>query len=135
MDIVSRQRINLLIQLADLSSDDVLSPEFIFIKRVAKECNFCLLELNKLLKNPEPIGSFGALSPKQKKEYVVSICELMMLVELTRQNQMLCQKVTYDLGYNKLQFDGLKAQIQSNLQLNDSKVYLQQKLVRSNLSA
>jgi len=135
MDIVSRQRINLLIQLADLSPDNVSSPGLIIIKRVAKECNFSLLELNQLLKEPEPIGTFGALSPNQKREYVYNIGELMLLVKLTNFKKLLCQKLAYDLGYNSLQFDELKAKIRSKIKLNDSKLYHQQDLVGINLSA
>lgn len=67
MDIVSRQRINLLIQLAGISSVNSNSPAAKIVKRVAKECEFPDKDLNKLLKSPEPIGTFGALSPNQKK--------------------------------------------------------------------
>ena len=61
MDIVSRQRINILIHLADIQSVSS-SPEFNLIRRVAEECNFPPKDLKALVKSPDPIGSFGALS-------------------------------------------------------------------------
>ncbi len=100
MDIVSRQRINVLIHLAEIPSVATASPEAKLIKRVAKECNFSKAELNRLIESPEPIGSFGALSPKQKQAYMNNICELIAVKKLNWQKKLFCQELAYQLDYN-----------------------------------
>jgi len=105
MDIVSRQRINILIHLAGIQSVDSSSPEVNLILRIADECKFSKLDLRTLVNSPEPISSFGALSQSQKKQYMYSICELMSLIELNNQKRLLCQKVAFDLDYDSNQLN------------------------------
>lgn len=105
MDIVSRQRINILIHLADIQSVESSTPEVNLIQRVADECNFSKSDLSSLVSSPEPIGSFGALSQSQKKQYMYNICELMAMIELNNQKKLLCQKVAYDLEYDSNQLN------------------------------
>lgn len=112
MDIVSRQRINLLIQLAGISSVNSNSPAAKIVKRVAKECEFPDKDLNKLLKSPEPIGTFGALSPNQKEKYVNNLGELMGSIKLSNHKTLLCQKLVYDLGYSAKEFNSIVSKVQ-----------------------
>lgn len=112
MDIVSRQRINILIHLAGIKSLDSSTPVAKLILRVADECKFSKIDLSSLVNSPDPIGSFGALSPSQKKQYMYNICELMALVELTSQKKLLCQKIAYDLEYDSNQFNHIVGNIQ-----------------------
>jgi hypothetical protein len=121
MDIVSRQRINILIHLADIQSAELTSPEGKLIHRVAEECNFPKPDLDTLIASPEPIGSFGALSQSQKKQYMYNICELMALVELSNQKKLLCQRVGYDLEYDNNQINTIIDQFQSELNSTQSK--------------
>lgn len=121
MDIVSRQRINILIHLAEISpSSSSSSPVFNLIKRVAEECEFPKKDLKALVSAPDPIGSFGALSEMQKKNYMYNICELMSLVQLNQQKKLMCQKLAYDLNYdlNKLNVILKGFQNQSEWKLN-----------------
>lgn len=112
MDIVTRQRINLLIQLADLRSIKSKSPVASIVKRVARECDFPDNELNQLLKSPEPIGTFGALSPNQRAQYVFNLGEVMANIELDTTKVLMCHKLAYDLGYSKKHLNTLVAKLQ-----------------------
>ena len=103
MDIVSRKRINLLISLAGITRIDSHTPAVKLILHVATECDFSTSELKELVDSPEPIGSFGALSPNQKEQYMYNLCELMALVELNEFKKLLCQKVAHDLGYSNME--------------------------------
>ena len=115
MDIVSRKRINLLINLAGITKVDSPSPEVEMIQRVAAECDFSELELKKLVDSPEPIGSFGALSQNQKEQYMYNVCELMTLVELSEYKKLLCQKVAHDLEYSSTELDKILNKFQKKV--------------------
>lgn len=134
MDIVSRQRINILIHLAGIHSIENSSPELTLIQRVADECNFSKTDLHTLVTSPEPIASFGALSQSQKKQYMYSICELMAMIELNNQKELLCRKVAYDLEYDNNQLnliiDEFQKQMKSS-QSTDSVLQNQQILVNN----
>jgi len=112
MDIVSRQRINLLIQLAELSSVKSASPAAKIVKRVAKECNFPNCELNRLLRSPEPIGTFGALSPNQKAKYIYNLGELAASIKMNNHKMLLCHRLAYDLGYSRKEFNSIVTKVQ-----------------------
>lgn len=120
MDIVSRQNINLLIHLAGIEAVKCSSPELDLIKRVAGECNFSKVDLNTLIDSPEPIGSFGALSQSQKKQYMYSLCELMTLIELNNNQRLFCQKVAFDLEYDSNQLNVIIDNFQHQMELNQS---------------
>ena len=112
MDIVSRQRINLLFQLAEIKTVKSESPAARIVKRVAKECDFPDKDLNQLLKSPEPIGTFGALSPNQKAKYIYNLGELMASIKFSNHKTLLCQKFAYDLGYSKGEFSSIVNKVQ-----------------------
>lgn len=132
MDIVSRQRINILIHLAGIQSIESLSPEFSLIQRVADECNFSKLDLTNLVNSPEPIASLGALSQGQKKQYMYSICELMTLIELNSQKKLLCQKVAYDLDYDSNQLNAILDKFQNDMKSSQTDTAIhEQELVNS----
>ncbi len=117
MDIVSRQRINILIHLAEIESAASSSPELSLIKRVADECQFPHQELSLLINSPDPIGSFGALSESQKKMYMYNICELMTLIELNQHKKLLCHKLAYDLNYDSNQLNTILDEFENQPQL------------------
>ncbi len=123
MDIVSRQRINILIHLAEIQSVTTSSPVLSLIERVADECKFPQQELDSLISSPDSIGSFGALSESQKKLYMYNICELMTLVNLNQQKKLLCYKLAYDLNYDSNQLNLILDEFQNQRQLQLSKNY------------
>jgi len=121
MDIVSRKRINLLINLANIQRVDSRCPKVDLIKRVADECNFSKQELAELLDSPEPIGSFGALSQSQKKQYMYNICELMAMINIDFQKKLLFQKVAHDLEYDNSQLNNILDTFQKQMKQSQTK--------------
>ena len=119
MDIVARQRINILIHLAEIQSASFSSsPVYGFIKRVADECGFSSNDLIRLIGAPDEIPSLGALSESQRKDYMYNICELMTLITPDQQKKLFCQKLAYDLNYDSNQMNVIIEQYQSQVQVN-----------------
>ncbi len=119
MDIVSKQRINILIYLAELQSVSKLSssPAYRFIKQVAEECSCTSRELHSLITSPDEIASLGALSENQKKAYMYNICELMTFIKLDQQKKLFCQILAYDLNYDSNQMNVILEGFQKQIQL------------------
>lgn len=101
MDIVTRKKLNLLIQLAE-SDKHFAKSERELIYRIAKDRNFSEEEVNQLIKNPEPIGSLGALSPEQKLDYLLTSIELMFADQKIFDSELtFCQNIAIKLGFKK----------------------------------
>lgn len=101
MDIVTRKKLNLLIQLAE-SDKHFARSEREMIYRIAKDRNFSEEEVNQLIKNPEPIGSLGALSTDQKLDYLITSIELMYADQKIFDSElMFCRNVAIKLGFKK----------------------------------
>ncbi len=76
MDIVTRHKINILIQLAR-ADKDFAGEERQKIYEIAREQNFSEEAVTQLIDEPEPIGTLGALSENQKVDYLLKAIELM----------------------------------------------------------
>lgn len=101
MDIVTRKKLNLLIQLAE-SDKHFARSEREMIYRIAKDRNFSEDEVNQLIKNPEPIGSLGALSSEQKLDYLITSIELMFADQKIFDSELtFCRNVAIKLGFKK----------------------------------
>lgn len=101
MDIVTRKKLNLLIQLAEADKHFAKS-EREMIYRIAKDRNFSEEDVNQLIKNPEPIGSLGALSPEQKLDYLLTSIELMFADQKIFDSELtFCRNVAIKLGFKK----------------------------------
>lgn len=101
MDIVTRKKLNLLIQLAE-SDKHFARSEREMIYRIAKDRNFSEEEVNQLIKNPEPIGSLGALSNDQKLDYLITSIELMYADQKIFESELtFCRNVAIKLGFKK----------------------------------
>lgn len=101
MDIVTRQKLIVLIQLA--KADRNFAPEEReFINDVAARHDFDQQELNVLLESDETIESLGALSPNRKKEYLIDSFGLIMADGVIEDQEILfCQNIAVKLGYHK----------------------------------
>lgn len=101
MDIVTRKQLNILIQLAEADKHfSTLERERIF--EIAKKRNFPLEAVKDLIKSPEPIGSFGALSNDQKFEYLYSCIDLMLIDEKIFDSEIIfCIDIAIKLGFKK----------------------------------
>jgi len=101
MDIVTRQKLIVLIQLA--KSDHNFAPEERkFINDVAEKHDFPKAELELLLESNESIESLGALSNSKKKEYLIDSFGLIMADGVIEPQEILfCQNIAVKLGYHK----------------------------------
>lgn len=101
MDIVTRKKLNLLIQLAEADKHFARS-EREMIYRIAKDRNFSEDDVNELIKNPEPIGSLGALSIEQKLDYLLTSIQLMFADQKIFDSELtFCRNVAIKLGFKK----------------------------------
>ncbi|HMV08640.1 MAG TPA: TerB family tellurite resistance protein [Cyclobacteriaceae bacterium] len=101
MDIVTRKKLNLLIQLAEADKHFARS-EREMIYRIAKDRNFSEDDVNELIKNPEPIGSLGALSIDQKLDYLLTSIQLMFADQKIFDSELtFCRNVAIKLGFKK----------------------------------
>lgn len=101
MDIVTRKKLNLLIQLAE-SDKHFAKSERELIYRIAKDRNFSEEDVNQLIKNPEPIGSLGALSSEQKLDYLLTSIDLMFADQKIFDSELtFCRNVAIKLGFKK----------------------------------
>lgn len=109
MDIVTKKKLNVLIQLAEADKHFAKSErEMIF--RIADERKFPAEDVNALIRNPEPIGTLGALSPDQKFEYLLACIELMFADHQVFESELIfCKNIAIKLGFKKSVVDYLVA--------------------------
>ena len=101
MDIVTKKKLNILIQLAK-ADHDFAAVERDLIFQIARENNYPDDQVSLLIDNPEPIGTLGALSDKQKEEYLLSSVELVMADHRVMESEILfTQHIAIKLGYFK----------------------------------
>lgn len=101
MDIVTRKQLNILIQLA-VADKHFSSVERDKIFALARAKGFPQEEVKELIVNPEPIGSFGALSDKQKFEYLYTCIDLMLVDKKIFESEIkFCRDVAIKLGFKQ----------------------------------
>lgn len=114
MDIITRKQLNILIQIAE--ADQHLAPiEEERIIEIARNRKFPVDEVKKLMKNPEPIGSLGALSDPTRYEYLLTCVELMLIDEKVFNSELLfCKNVAIKLGFKQGVIDFLVENFESH---------------------
>jgi uncharacterized tellurite resistance protein B-like protein len=101
MDIVTKKQLNILIQLAE-ADKHFAKTERDMIFKIAKERNFPEETVNELIRNPEPIDTFGALSSDQKFEYLMSTIELVFADQNIFESEIIFSKnIAIKLGFKK----------------------------------
>lgn len=101
MDIVTRKKLNILIQLAQVDRD-FASSERDLIYRIAEENNYPKEAVNELIANPEPIGTLGALSERQKVDYLLASVELVLADHRVLESEIVfTQHIAIKLGFFK----------------------------------
>jgi uncharacterized tellurite resistance protein B-like protein len=101
MDIVTEKQINLLIQLAEADKHFAKSERELIFK-IAKERNFSEESVTKLIRNPQPIDSLGALSPDQKFNYLFSCIDLIFADQNVFESEIIfCKNIAIKLGFKK----------------------------------
>ena len=111
MDIVTRKQLNILIQLAEADKHfSQLERQRIFM--LAKKKNFPDHEVKELIRNPEPIGTFGALSNQQRFDYLYNLIDIMLVdKKIFEQELIFCKDIAIKLGFKKDVIDFLKTDI------------------------
>lgn len=114
MDIVTRKQLNILIQLAS-ADKHFSSVERERILDIAKKRNFSTEEVEELIQNPEPIGSFGALSNDQRFQYLYSCIDLMLIDDKIFDSEMIfCIDIAIKLDFKKDVVNFMKEEIHNH---------------------
>lgn len=101
MDIVTKKQLNILIQLAE-ADKHFAKAEREMIFRIAKDRNFPEDVVNDLIRNPEAIGSLGALSDEQKFQYLTACIELIFADHKLFESELIfCRGIAIKLGFKK----------------------------------
>jgi hypothetical protein len=101
MDIVTKKKLNILIQLAEADKHFAKSErEMIF--KIAKDRQFSEDIVNSLIRNPEPIDTLGALSIDQKFDYLVSCIDLIFVDQKIFESELIFSRgIAIKLGFKK----------------------------------
>ncbi len=111
MDIVTKKQLNILIQLAE-ADKHFAKVEREMILKIARERNFPEEAVNELIRNPEPIGSLGALSNDQKFQYLYGCVELIFADQKLFESELIfCRGIAIKLGFKKTVVDYLVTSI------------------------
>jgi hypothetical protein len=101
MDIVTKKKLNILIQLAE-ADKHFAKTERDMIYQIAKTRNFPEETVNNLITNPEPIESLGALSQGQKLDYLISCIELIFVDQKVFESEIIfTRNIAIKLGFKK----------------------------------
>ncbi|MTI40143.1 TerB family tellurite resistance protein [Fulvivirga lutimaris] len=101
MDIITRKQLNILIQLA-VSDKHFSNLERDRIYEIARKKGFPQSDVKELIINPEPIGTFGALSDNQKFEYLFACIDLMLIDQKIFETELnFCKDIAIKLGFKK----------------------------------
>ena len=101
MDIVTKNQLNILIQLAEADKHFAKS-ERDMIFRIAKDRNFSEEEVTQLIRHPEPIDTLGALSNEQKFEYLHACISLIHVDHHLFESELIfCKSIAIKLGFKK----------------------------------
>jgi len=121
MDIVTKKKLNILIQLAEADKHFAKSErEMIF--KIARDRQFPIDEVDSLIRNPEPIDTLGALSIDQKFDYLISCIDLIFVDQKIFESELIFARgIAIKLGFKKNVVDYL---IENNSQkpLNELKM-------------
>jgi uncharacterized tellurite resistance protein B-like protein len=101
MDIITKKKLNILIQLAEADKHFAKSErEMIF--KIAQDRQFPEDIVDSLIRNPEPIDSLGALSMDQKFDYLQSCIELIFVDQKIFESELIFgRSIAIKLGFKK----------------------------------
>jgi hypothetical protein len=107
MDIVTKKKLNILIQLAEADKHFAKSErEMIF--RIASDRKFPEDIVNSLIRNPEPIETLGALSIDQKFDYLIACVDLIFVDQKVFESEVIFARgIAIKLGFKKNVIDYL----------------------------
>ena len=101
MDIVARKKINILIQVAQIDHE-LLQSEVDLIREIGRKNHLTTSEIDELFSNPEVIGSLGALSSKQKFDYLYDCIRVIKADGIVKKSEVIfAQSIAINLGFKK----------------------------------
>jgi len=101
MDIVTKKKLNILIQLAE-ADKHFAKAEREMIQKIAQDRKFPEDEVNQLIRNPEPIDTLGALSNDQKFNYLMDCIDLIFADQKIFESEIIFTKsIAIKLGFKK----------------------------------
>ena len=101
MDIVTKKQLNILVQLAEADKHFAKSERDLIVK-IARDKNFPEDELNSMIRNPEPIGTLGALSNEQKFNYLLACVDLIFVDHKVFDHELIFgRNIAFKLGFKK----------------------------------
>ena len=107
MNIVAKSQINVLVQLAHIDKHFV-AEERDLIFRIGHNHNLTDDEIGNMIQNPEPVGTLGALSPRQKLNYLLDCIELIFVDNKVCESELVfCQSIAIKMGMRKSVIDFL----------------------------
>ena len=96
-----KAELNVLINLA-ASDNSVAEREAKLIHMIGKANGISTEEVNKMIKNPQPISNVAALTPDQKFEHLYYLIQLMKMDgQVFRSEIVFCEQIAERLGYKK----------------------------------
>lgn len=85
-----------------MADKDFASAERALIYRIAREKNYPEEAVDDLIEHPESIGTLGALSEKQKLDYLLSSVELVLADHKVHEREVIfMQSIAIKLGFLK----------------------------------
>ncbi|MBL7871618.1 MAG: TerB family tellurite resistance protein [Cyclobacteriaceae bacterium] len=101
MDIVTKKKLNILIQLAE-ADKHFAKAEREMILKIAQDRKFPEEDVNQLIRNPEPIDTLGALSNDQKFDYLMDCIDLIFADQKVFESELIFTKsIAIKLGFKK----------------------------------
>jgi len=123
MNPVLQKKLSILIHLASVDGD-FAKIEKSFILDVCGENGVSNQECEKLIENPDPIGTLGALSYNKAVEYM-SECILLMIIDgkIRRSEVLLCEDIGLKLGFQKSSIDNVIEEVKEDLSKSRNKIF------------
>ncbi|MEN8249611.1 MAG: hypothetical protein ABFS32_11815 [Bacteroidota bacterium] len=123
MDPIFKKKISILIRLASIDGD-FANVERSFIHSVCDKNGISRVECEKLIDNPEPIGTLGALSYPKVVDYMTD-CLALMLADgnILPSEVILCEDIGLRLGFAKTSIDKIINELRDNLSISPNKIY------------
>lgn len=119
MDIILRQKISLLINLAK-ADGYFAEEERELITELARSKGLSDYEINELINKPDSIHSLGALSKQRKREYLIDSIKLMLADgKIMESEKNFCRNIAVKMLYHKDVVDFLLDNWSSNIDYLD----------------
>lgn len=124
MNPVLQKKLSILIRLASVDGD-FAKIEKSYIMNVCSENGVSNQECEKLIDNPDPIGTLGALSYEKVVEYMTECISLMLIDgKVMRSEVLLCEDIGLKLGFQKASIDKVIEEVKTDTNTSRNSISL-----------